>query len=72
MNMISISIAEIYMWIKCPLHQVLNAYLITYLARLFYPYNNCDIIFLTVFISVTHPVNFPSGRNLTIAPRENP
>jgi hypothetical protein len=48
--------------IKCALHPVLDAYLITYLAyRLFYLYNNCDITFLTVFI-LTHPVNFPCGR----------
>jgi hypothetical protein len=43
-------------------HQVLYAYLNTYLAWIiFYIYNNCDITFFTVFI-LTHPVNFPWRR----------
>jgi hypothetical protein len=50
--------------IKSAFHQVLYAYLITYLAyRLFYLNNNCDITFLTVFI-LTYPVNFLCGRKL--------
>jgi hypothetical protein len=54
---INISIAQIYMWIKCALHQV-YAYLISFLVQTMRSLQQLWY-FLTVFI-LTHPVNFLS------------